>query len=183
MRASDRQSFLRSIEEVLYELQELARLEADEQERIEEMECEVNELHAIASQILSHFDLEQYAFRFLASPDGLALLANCCNYAAKCYDDALYQHKPTLINLATESGLECWQDCGIVYLETSIVQVSFHALYGEDEGLSEANGRVWNELECQFNAGIVASAWLHGWSRYALKQILVLKNSAAEEAA
>lgn len=182
MRASERQAFLQSIEESLYEQQELARLEAEEQERMEEMEREADELHAIASQILVHFDLERYAYRFLASPDGLALLANCCNCAAKLYDDTLYQHKPTLINLATESGLECWQECGIVYIETSIVQVSFHALYGEDEGLPEANGRVWNELECQFNAGIVASAWLHGWNRYALKQILVL-SSAAEEAA
>ncbi len=182
MRTRNRQAFLQEIEESLYEQQELARLEAEEQERIEKMQRQTDELHSIAVTILSYFDLEQYAYRFLASPDGLALLANCCNCAAKFYDCDLYQHKPTLINLATESGLECWQADGIVYIETSIVQVSFHALYGEDEDLPEANGRTWNELECQFNAGIVANAWLHGWSRCALKQILQL-SSAAEEAA
>jgi hypothetical protein len=180
MRASDRQAFLQEIEEAEYEQQELARLEAEEQA---EQERQANELRSIATTILSHFDLERYADRFLASPDGLALLANCCNCAAKFYDCDLYEYKPTLINLATESGIECWQADGIVYIETPIVQVSFHALYSEDEGLPEANGRVWNELECQFNAGIVANAWLHDWSRYALKQILALKSSAAEEIA
>jgi len=66
-----------------------------------------------------------------------------------------------------------------VYIETGIGQVSFHALYGEDEGLPEANGRGWSQIEYQFNAPLVAQAWLAGWSKEDLAPILSEKSAVA----
>lgn len=135
----------------------------------------------VAHEILAHFNLDPYAHLFLASPDGLAILAICCNCAAKWYDPNLYEHKPDLVSLVTSTDIECWQEAGIVYIETCVGQVSFHALYGEDKGLPEANGRTWNGLEMQFNAALVAKAFLYGWSKYALEQVIQL--NVAENAA
>lgn len=126
----------------------------------------------IASYILRFFGLEQEAERFLASGDGLAILANCCNAAAKWYESDLYQFKPYLIRQATSQCNECWQDAGIVYIETCVGQVSFHALYGEDQGLPEAFGRAWSGIEYQWNAPIVARAFLDSWSKEDLQQAI-----------
>jgi hypothetical protein len=129
-------------------------------------------LSRIASCILSFFDLEQERERFLVSGDGLAILANCCNAAAKWYEGDLYQFKPYLIRQATQYCDECWQDGGIVYIETCVGQVSFHALYGEDHGLPEAFGRTWSGIEYQWNAPLVARAFLNSWSKEMLQQAI-----------
>ncbi|SRR6266702_3299606 len=176
MRATERNTFHRECEQSESDLQvmqaEMAQVEEDREE-----------LRSVALEILAYFDLTDYVECFLESPDGLAVLANCCNCAAKCYDCELYEHKPVLINLATAFHPECWQVDGIVYIETSVGQVSFHALYGEDAGLPEANGRVWSEVEMQFNAGLVALAFIESWSKGILLQKIVEKCAASEELA
>lgn len=145
--------------------------EQEEQTRLDtERECEqASDLHMIACEILGWFDLDMHTDRFLNSFDSLALLANCCNCAAKWFDDDLYVYKPLLVRLASlHPDADAWASEGIVYLETGLGQVSFHALWGEDAGLPEANGRVWNGLEYQMNAPLVAQAFIEGWSEDAL---------------
>src|SRR5450631_889931 len=138
MRVNERVAFLLQIEREIADLEEIEQ----EEECLTEEEQEAADLKMIAIEILAHFNLEAYADRFIYSPDGLAIIANCCNYAAKCHNYDLYQHKPYLVELATQNHPECWQEGGIVYVETCVGQVSFHSLYGEDEGLPDANGRV-----------------------------------------
>jgi hypothetical protein len=164
MRASERNVFRRACEQAEYDRLEMLTEEAEIQE-------EEEWLFAIACEILEYFNLDEHAEQFLTCADGLALLANCCNCAAKCYDDDLYEHKPLLVTLAATHPDACaWQDQGIVYIETEIGQVSFHALYGEDGDLAPAQGRIWSGIEYQFNAALVAQAWLEGWSKELLHQ-------------
>lgn len=177
MRRTDRTLFLKEIEEKEYaRRQEKVRREEEvavERQRLLGEDAERQRIHTIGVSILECFHLQEHIDSFLSCADGLALLANCCNFAAKSHDLDFYEHKPMLIEMATEDeNAEAWQSCGIVYIETSVGQVSFHALDGEDIGLPEANGRVWSGLEYQFNAALVSRAWLNGWSKFHTQQVV-----------
>lgn len=154
-RASERYTFRQFCERAEQERQ------CDEEERME-----ADELRQIAVEVLTWFDLESHVDRFLACADGLALLANCCNCAAKWFDSDLYDYKPFLIRLASmHPEADAWSEDGIVYLETGLGQVSFHAFYSEEQRLPEANGRTWSGLEYQMNAPLVAQAFIEDWSK------------------
>jgi hypothetical protein len=169
IRSTARIAFQRYIEECAFDNLPIP----DEPEELEEEQEsepeEISTLPQIARKVLTHFDLQDHTDVFLAYPDGIAILANCCNAAAKWYDDTLYQYKPTLIKIAAPQHPECWAEQGIVYFETSVGQVSFHALYGEDKDLPPAQGRTWSELEYQMNAPLVAQAYLQGWPKEVLQ--------------
>lgn len=173
MRAAEHNTFRREIEIAEQERQEAKEQERQEQERL-------SELYAAAFKVLSWFNLEEHVERFIESADGPAILANCCNCAAKCFDCNLYDLKPFLVRLAAESHSDAWQDGGIVYIETCVGQVSFHALYGEDEGLPEANGRVWSEIKYQMSAPLVAKAFLEGRSIAMIHQQIAELDAATE---
>lgn len=147
---------------------EIEQLEQESEPLLEEQQDAGEDLYLIAQRILRCFDLEDHSMDFIQDGHGLAILANCCNAAAKWFDVAFYELKPFLINLACARLDDCWQHDGIVYIETSIGQVSFHALSGEDKALPGANGRTWSGLPYQMNAPIVARAYVEKWSRSTL---------------
>ena len=108
-----------------------------------------DDLCAAARAVLDAWGMPDAPEVFLADPSGTAILANLCNAGAKEIDDDLYEHKPTLIRHAVALGADAWADDGVVYIETPLAQVSFHVFDGEDVGLPEANGRVWDGLRLQ----------------------------------
>lgn len=116
----------------------------------------------IAKQVLDHWGLESLAERMVSSLDGIAILANCCNAAAKIFNPCLYGYKPYLVKqCAAHPGT--WQRDGIVYIETAIkAQVSFHVFEGEDDGLPEANGREWSGMHLQDFADSLAIMYIAG---------------------
>jgi hypothetical protein len=148
-----------------------------------------NMLRKIAGEVLRLWKLEDHLDRFVDDPDGLALLANLCNFSAKCKGQGLYAYKPYLVRQAALTHPISWsdKDQGIVYIETILGQVSFHVFKDEDKGLPDARGRKWSKLDYQFTAPLVAAAFMHGWSKYALQQIVRLQEqrggNAAEQAA
>ena len=119
-----------------------------------------SELLAIAEEVLNWYGLNSYALDFIRSQDGLAVLANCCNAAAKDYDNDLYLHKPRLIVEASQNNPGAWANEGIVYIETPHGQMSFHVFEDEDDGLPAANGRTWSGIPLQPIAREVALAFL-----------------------
>jgi len=106
-------------------------------------------LREIAGRVLAHWGLERLTDRMLSSLDGVAILANCCNAAAKMFNHCLYAYKPYLVRQCAQHP-DAWANDGIVYVETGIgAQVSFHVFEGEDDGLPEANGRQWSGMHLQ----------------------------------
>jgi hypothetical protein len=151
-------------------------LKQAEEERYEESIYK-NARDFLVRDILAPYGLEQHLDRFFEDQDGIAILANLCNLAAKRFCYKYYEDKPWLIEEACRDNPLCWQSEGIVYIETRVGQVSFHAFCGEDEGLPEANGKVWSEIPYQEHAPLVAIAYLEGWSK-AQTQAAVLHQQA-----
>lgn len=116
----------------------------------------------IARQVLGYWCLESLADRMVGSLDGIAILANCCNAAAKIFNPCLYGYKPYLVKqCAVHPG--AWQRDGIVYVETAVnAQVSFHVFEGEDKGLPEADGREWSGMHLQEFADSLAIMYVAG---------------------
>ena len=153
--------------------------EEEEEHRLADA-AEKASLDLVAKVVLEPFGLESEYHHFLASADGLAILANCCNFAAKVWDADFYTYKPVLIQAALHSsGVDAWASDGIVYIETMLGQVSFHALCGEDEGLPQANGRTWSGVEYQFNACLVAQAFIDSWNKVELESRIVARTEAS----
>ena len=154
----------------------LLEVQADELviEDVEETEeAQSLDLYKIAYEVLSWFNFEQHLISFVSSADGIAILANCCNFAAKAWCDALYRYKPFLIRTAIERGTDAWAEDGIVYLETAFGQVSFHAFEDEAQGLPEANGRAWCGIPYQRYAGLMARAFVERQDKDVLFQKII----------
>lgn len=61
-----------------------------------------------------------------ASGEGVALVANLVNWAAKTIHPSWYQVKERLVVEALEQSQDGWVEGNIVYIETPSGQVSFH---------------------------------------------------------
>ena len=90
-----------------------------------------------AQRVLRTWGLQRYLPQFLASTDGLALLAHLCNAGAKFFDPSLYDDKPILVRYAAERHAFAWHRDGVVYIETCVGQVSFHVFGREGRHLTE----------------------------------------------
>ena len=96
-----------------------------------------------AAWLLDEFGLD-YTQRDLldlsGNPDGAALVALLCNYAAKTVDYGFYGIKPALteyaVSLSPAQRVYWDEDGRCLYLETSVGQVSFHYV-----------GRDWEDQE------------------------------------
>jgi hypothetical protein len=111
-------------------------------------------LTEIVKEILDVVGLKWATAKVIASPDGLPLVANLCNYLAKTVSETFYNFKEYLLFHAVESHNLYWYDEGILYFETLVGQVSFHVFSDEWEEiiLPEAHGREWSQIETQFKA-------------------------------
>lgn len=114
--------------------------------------------------VLRAWNLHGALPQFLASADGLAIVAHLCNAGAKRIDDSLYAYKPLLVRVAAEAHPFAFARDGIVYIETPVGQVSFHIFHGEDALLprAEAEHRPWAGGWMQDIAYDMATAFLYG---------------------
>ncbi len=131
-------------------------------------------LHRSASATLRWWGLHAHLGQFLASADGLAILALLANATAKTVDDAerpqWYAHKRILLTAAVEAAPFAWSTphyvgdwlMRLIVIETSFGQLAFHTSEHSElvATLPAAHGRRWAGGAMQANAYKIASAFL-----------------------
>ena len=112
------------------------------------------DLIEVVKKVLDVVGLKWAATKVIASPDGLPLVANLCNYLAKTVSETFYGYKEYLLFHSIEGHNLYWYENGILYFETLVGQVSFHVFSDgwEEIILPKASGRVWSQIETQFEA-------------------------------
>lgn len=98
----------------------------------------------------------------LLKPDGIALIANLANFAAKTHDENFYNLKHTLCVWLINNHRKAYyvHKSNLLYVETQVGQVSFHIWPEEDEVKFSSDDYPWSGIETQFRAVSMLHAYL-----------------------
>lgn len=113
----------------------------------------------ISSVVAANGLPREWTHRLASTPDGVALATNLANWSAKTLCPSFYGHKEMLIAWLVEYHPLVWQDRGVVYVETTFGQVSFHVFKDEDKLAPPAYGRAWTGEDTQQNAVALVAAF------------------------
>jgi len=128
--------------------EEMAMLEGYNQVDFEEMSETV-----VIQQALELFNAHGVQMDWPSDADGIAMLAESANYAAKTIDEEFYSLKPLLIDIAVGRGVENHGWNGDVFFmegeETGVM--CFHDPYGSIKSTGSWD-KTWSGVERQWSA-------------------------------